>query len=683
MYNKENKNSKIINILLGVIAVFIIIFIVVWLVNRSNTNSNNNTTNASFESNLNLMQETAKEFFASNLPEEIGDSMQVTLQELYNIGAIDELKSGKDTCSPSDSYISITKTSSAEYRVKSNLVCGDKSEDKVEKIKSSTKVEDENGNTIIDSDKDDVTLDVDKKDDNNSSSNLTSSDGKTPNSTVNCSGPVCSFNLVPTNCTVTYEYQFVKRTVSCPEGYVIAGSVCTNSNEETKAPTPTYEPGGTKVVSAKKSDGTTHRVYIDPAIRNEDGEYYCTTGDLIGRYCYHYASKLVKYGSECPSGYNKVGNYCYKYANKTSSSCPAGYTDNGTNCYKRTNLITTGGSCPAGYTPNGNYCYKYANKITSGNTTCPSGTTPSNGKCLKTVTAVKSYSAWGNPVKTYQSSTKESTYTNELEKKVLLGSNKIGVTYVYTYAIYKRTIRYTCAQGTLTNGVCYVYHNPITTSTSTCPAGYTDNGTNCYIRQAKPAASTSCPSGYSRSGNYCYTYTNKNTGSCPYGYTDSGSTCYIRTNPSTTVYESCPTGYTESGNTCYRKDYASYRGGQTYYTCPAGYTQTGTGANTKCYRLETTEGKYYCENANATLKDNLCYITVEPTFKGNTCDNGFTLGADNLCHKTNTNTTAPIWSDVDYIYSYSDYVPGYQKTGHGKFVQHCTPITETPIVPSK
>lgn len=636
MYNKENRNSKLINILLGVIAVFIIVFIVIWLVNRGSSNTNTVTNNQEFETNLNLMQDTAKEFFASQLPSEIGDNLQVTLQELYDIKAIDELKYGKDSCDPDESYIAVTKTAANEYQVKSNLVCGQKKDDIKEKIKSQTIVEDKDGNTIIDSDKDDVNLDINKTDDYSDlepvDENTHSTDGKGPNTTINCTGPVCTFELIPTNCTMTYEYEFVKRTVTCPDGYTIGGATCVHTTEETAEPTPTYNEGGTKVVDAKVNEGEEHRVYVDPAIRNEDGEYYCSKGTLRGSYCYTYTDKETNYNGYCPDGYNKVGNYCYKYVDKNTyktSKCPDGYTDNGTNCYKRQAATTTASSCPA-------------------------GTTPSNGKCLKKVTAVKSYSAWGNPVKTYQSKTKEATYTYTLEKKVLLGSNKIGKTSVYTYAIYKRTERYTCAQGTLTNGACYVYTNP----TSTTPK---------------------CPTGYTPDGAYCYKYANKettSTSSCPSGYNDLGSTCYIRKNLSYSGVSTCPYGYTDNGYNCYKRTRANYYGGRTYYTCPAGYTQTGTGANTRCYRLEKTDDEYYCENAEATLKGKLCYIKVDPEFIGNKCPDGFNLGADNICHKTSTQTTTPIWSDVDYMYSYNDYVPGYQKTGRGKFIQHCTPISK-------
>mgnify|MGYP003302686122 CR=1 FL=1 len=39
------------------------------------------------------------------------------------------------------------------------------------------------------------------------------------NDKVNCFGPVCSFEQIETTCQTTYEYEYVKRNVSCPAGY--------------------------------------------------------------------------------------------------------------------------------------------------------------------------------------------------------------------------------------------------------------------------------------------------------------------------------------------------------------------------------------------------------------------------------------------------------------------------------
>ena len=261
MYNKNNKSSRLINILVGVIAVLIIIFLIVFLVNKSNS-SKTVENDQQFNENLNLLHQTAKEFFAGQLPDEVGGSLQTSLQELIEMGAIDDLEYGNEKCDTEESYISITKTGTDEYRVKSNLVCPGKSDSTVEKIKSSTTVEDENGNTIVDEDKDNVDLDVEKDKDNGN------------DSTVYCKDFKCTVEEIPTTCTVTYEYEYVKRSVSCPNGYNISGSVCTMETSDAKAPTPVYSNPTTTVENAKVNKGEPYKVYVDPIVDTTDGSYY-------------------------------------------------------------------------------------------------------------------------------------------------------------------------------------------------------------------------------------------------------------------------------------------------------------------------------------------------------------------------------------------------------------------------
>ena len=76
---KNNKNGKILNILLSTIALVAIIFIIFWLISKNNNviNSNNN-----FNEHLQKMQETAKEYFKDKLPENIGDTTIIYLKKL-------------------------------------------------------------------------------------------------------------------------------------------------------------------------------------------------------------------------------------------------------------------------------------------------------------------------------------------------------------------------------------------------------------------------------------------------------------------------------------------------------------------------------------------------------------------------------------------------------------------------
>ena len=658
---KNNRNGKILNILLGVIALFIIIFIIAWVVNKG---SNTSKYDAEFKNNLNNIQETAKKYFANDLPKEIGDVNVLTLEDMYELNLTNKLSYGKKACDEEASYISISKINANEYKVKSNLVCGPKADNIVEKISASTIVTDKNDKTIVDDQNKNVTLDVDKN-------------KETKNTTVKCTGPICSFNRIETDCTTTYTYEYVKRNVSCPSGYVLSGNSCVKSTTDTINATISYTDETTKVVDAKVNTGNAYRVYTSPIVKGGTTEKYCSNGTLSSDgYCYDYTSLDYNYTTSCPYGYTKEGSYCYKYANKVDATCSSGYAKYGDLCYKYTDPTTTSTSCPSGYTKSGNECRKEVSGTTT--TTCPDGYISFDYKtgtqCLTYVNTTKKYSAWSNPTKSYQTYTQEKTYEYATEKKVLTGKTTIAGKTIYTYSIYNRKVTDTCPQGTLDGDMCKLTATPI--KTITCPNGSKKIGNACYETKEIKTTST-CPSGYKLIGNYCYKYYQLDDEKvCPNGYTKSGNKCYIRTSVERDYsYSSCPSGYYRDGNSCYRRFAPSYYTTTETYSCPSGYTKEGYGVNTRCYKTQYTENTYYCENANATLKGTLCYITESKKVSGYTCPNGYDLVGDK-CTRTSKVTTTPTWSNSDVVYSKENYLDGYQKTGKARFVTKCTPIQE-------
>ena len=697
---KNNKSGKILNVLLGVIAIFIIIFVIAWIVNRGNKNNNAEM----FNDNLNSMQETAKEYFANDLPEEVGDSIVMTLKEMYELGLIDKLTYGNTTCDKDDSYISITKINETEYKVKSNLVCGDKEDNITEKVEGEYKVKDEDGNVIIDTEKDtkeDTTVIESKKDNKKDESNKTITSNDCKNGEISAA---CEVTTNTDYCIVNVEYQHVKRTVSCPYGYTMANGSCIKTDTVSVNATPRYSENYTAHEPAKENTGSSYKVYTDPIVTPGTTSYYCNEGTLSGNKCIIYTSKATTSG--CPTGYTASGNYCYKYADKVTTStltCPSGYTKSGSGssmtCYKTTTATSTSSkSCPSGYTQSGSgssmKCYKTTAATTS--TSCPTGYSKSGSRCVKTSTANKTYTAWGNPTSTYQTFTKESTYTNELEKKVLVGTGtKAGKT-IYTYSIYKRSYTYTCATGTLSGTTCYSYVD--LNSVTTCPSGYVKSGSTCYLyTDPVTSSSTSCPSGYTKSGSTCYLYTNPvttTTTSCPSGYTKSGSTCYLYANPVTTTTSSCPSseytegsnncyikiskttesycpsGYTDNGSNCKKTINAQSTTTQDTYSCPSGYTKSGSGKGTTCYQTRQNDSTYYCERANATLVGKVCYYTVEGGIEGYDCPAGYNQNGS-TCTKVNTESVAPVWSNSELLFSKYKYLDGYQRTGTVKYITTC------------
>ena len=602
---KNNKNGKILNVLLGIIALLAIIFIIFWLISKNNNVIN---TNNNFNENLQKMQETAKEYFKDKLPENIGDTTIMYLDEMIENDLSEEITYGKITCDKNLSYISITKSNDNEYKVKSNLVCGNVSDNIIEKINSKLIITNEDNNV------------TNEKNENNSTSCECDDNGKID----------CKVTEIPTTCTTEYTYEFVKYNVSCPDGYILNNNECIKYSNDVISATENYSEKQTKVKDAIKNDGTYHKVYTDYIVSGGVETKYCEKGTLSGNYCYEYSQKITKTTETCPSGYVKEGNACYKY----------------------TDLIkTTESTCPSGYVKNNNACYKYADLIIeTTESTCPSGYTKSGDTCYKTENPKKVYSSWGNPVSEWSTTTYQAPYQTDTEKLVLMGSNTIKGITTYNYALYRRTVSYSCTNGTLKNGLCYIYTNPIGgTTTSRCPSGYTRSGDICYIKTDLIVSTDSyCPTGYIRSGNNCYKKADLIV--------------------ETTSY--CPTDYTEENNICVKKSTPKIETTEKIYSCPSGYTKEGNNENTKCYKLVKSADTYYCEDEKATLKDNLCYYVEESKFLGYTCPYGYTLD-NKSCYKMTSEKTNVIWGNPEYKYSKNSYLEGYQKTGFATFVTTC------------
>ena len=357
---------------------------------------------------------------------------------------------------------------------------------------------------------------------------------------------------------------------------------CIKTLTSSTAPNAGYTTSRVEITDAKVNVGGSYNEYTLPIITTTPGSTTCQNGTLKNNLCYEYAEQIVNTTSSCPEGYTEKNGACYKYANATAHT-------------------STTYSCSSG-TLDGNKCY---------------------------TSAKESYTAWGNPVNTYTTSTKESTYTYTLSKKVLVGTTTRNGTKYYTYSIYKRSKKYSCSSGTLSGSKCYKNASAHTTTSYSCPSGYTKDGSTCYIKKNKI---------------------------------------------STTTY-SCPSGYTKDGNKCYKTSKPNTTNGTTTYTCPAGYKTEGSGINTKCYKTITSADTYYCENSNATLVGNKCHLTITENVGGNTCNPGYTYSAsDNKCYKTSTESTNLLWKNTEYVYSTQSSLPGYIKTGVATFETVCKPL---------
>src|SRR5574344_869790 len=116
-------------------ALLILVVILVIKLLPFNKNTDTKAKSESFISNLNKLKNTANDFFAGeNLPQTVGESKTITLEDLENTGKISELKDKNgNNCNIEKSYIKATKKED-EFIIISYLICGNE-KDKVTSYK--------------------------------------------------------------------------------------------------------------------------------------------------------------------------------------------------------------------------------------------------------------------------------------------------------------------------------------------------------------------------------------------------------------------------------------------------------------------------------------------------------------------------------------------------------------------
>lgn len=520
MYSSE-KNPGINWKDLIIKAIFLVIFLLllVWLFPKV-PNMKPFYSNV-FRENIKYMQDAAESYYTNErLPKNIGDSAEMTLQEMINknliLPFVDEDGNECDTYS---SYVQVKKNQN-DYTLKVNLVCP-KESNYVEK-------------------------------------------------TLGC------YDYCDT-CKQELEYQFKKETTSdktlysCPNGGTLSNGTCNIYSTDSYKATATTSKGEYYCPKGGNLSGTTCYVSDTSSYTasTTTGKYYCPYGgNLSGTTCYvsdssSYAA-VVEY--DCPSGGRQSGNLCIVTSTGTSTvpmsirnyTCPDG-------------TINTTGICKTTTTTPGTSYIK--------NYTCPNGTTQSSATCTVSGTAktetkyIKSTTPKGSGY-TKISEGYEYTCSNHAQcpKRV----------YYYNYS-YKKTT-YTCPKGYSGSKTCtatgkpnyaYTAGSSVTNTTTGKPNYYcaqgTQSGNMCLIKNNTSYSyaatqKTTCPYGGYRSGNRCiiddsYTYQaskDKDTKYCPNGGYLNGDKCIVdksynyqaSLSTGNTIY-TCPNGGELKDKSCY------------------------------------------------------------------------------------------------------------------------------------
>ncbi len=126
--NKKQKFGWLKNLIRGLIAILVVI-LTIKLIGLYLDNSEEVIKKSNMDSNLKLLDETAKKYFnESNYPKNVGDSLNVTLKSLVDDMIIEPIKDENgEICNLEESYIKVTKLEN-EYQIKSYLVCENKTD---------------------------------------------------------------------------------------------------------------------------------------------------------------------------------------------------------------------------------------------------------------------------------------------------------------------------------------------------------------------------------------------------------------------------------------------------------------------------------------------------------------------------------------------------------------------------
>jgi RHS repeat-associated protein len=264
--------------------------------------------------------------------------------------------------------------------------------------------------------------------------------------------------------------------------------------------------------------------------------YSCPAGwTLSGTTCTQAAGSTIAAtvtGYSCPAGYTLSGSTCSQTSTTTSAatpsySCAAGWTLSGSTCSLTTSTAATPiYSCPAGYTLSGTTCTGTSTTAATSTLSCKGygslqayAPSPSGYKCLTQNLTMKLYENPGAECQDIAAS----------KGLVLVGTPisggtmtcVVGPVSVYTcpaggalsgsncisnVALSATVSGYSCSSGTLSGSSCLSTSTSAASVSYSCPAGQTLSGTTCSGSSTSSIAGTpiyGCPSGYTLSGSTC------------------------------------------------------------------------------------------------------------------------------------------------------------------------------------
>lgn len=486
----ENKKMSFVDFLIQLIFIILFVMLLVWLFptkdwlkqNYFNTEDDyiiekdSTISDSKFVDNINNMLDASKDYFGYNvnLPEKIGDTVLVTLDELVDNHVMIMPKDSNGNKCDGKSNAVITKLNNG-YSIKVTLTCGNVTDYIIRNVGCNPFCENNCNQTC----------------------KLEYEYSKNVNGyyTNWSSWSAWSVNKKIASETLKVEQKTVTSKI-CPSGYSLnsdkTACVKTVKNEEivdadiVKSCPVGYEFNNNKTLCVRKENTTISVDALDV--------YTCPTGYSLtsDKKC----SKVVTANKEvdatktysCPTGYTLNGTSCYKTTSISSTkterkTCISGYTYIGSNTCQKVSVLQTIGSsssegaeCSISYELDcSNTCKTIAKEtcVVKANTSysygCPSGYQLSSDKktCTKT-------------------ETKNADYSYSCKNGILNG-NKCTITTSDTVLVTSNH-SYKCASGTLSGDKCIINNTKEETVdvvvTYTCKNG-TLNGDKCVIVNEK------------------------------------------------------------------------------------------------------------------------------------------------------------------------------------------------------
>lgn len=483
----EQKGTTIVDFLIQLIFIVIFVVLLVWLFPTKDWLKENYFGNTyveeketiiddeKFVNNINNMLEASKNYFGYNvnLPENIDDTVKVTLQELVDNHIMIMPKDSNGKKCDGNSYAIITKTS-VGYSIKVSLTCGNDSDYIIRTVGCDPFCQDNC------TQKCQLEYQYSKKINgyftNWSAWSEWETNKKTATKYLKVEEKTVTTKVCPSGYTLNSEQTYCVKTVnedasvlattykSCPSGYSFNSdkTLCvktTNSKVETSATVNYSCKSGYTLTSDNK------------CVKNSS-----STKELDASYTY-----------SCPTGYTLNGNKCYKTetisSNVTSKkTCISGYSYIGSNKCQKVSVVnsitasTSGAKCSISYEIDcENGCKTIAKETcivdagTSYTYSCPTGYELSSDKksCITTVSidATKTYSCSNGTLK----------------------GDKCIITDSKTETI-NSNVNYSCSNGSLNNNKCITDNTKEETTdviiSYVCKTG-TLSGNKCIVTNEK------------------------------------------------------------------------------------------------------------------------------------------------------------------------------------------------------